>query len=109
MAVRSRRLAGPVLSSAVGVLAYTVPNDRTAIIKEVWLYNNGGGVTTAHISVNGLNSAQRIWSTPVNAGSDARRASELTLNPGDTISVLDTVGTNCRLWLFGALLDGAPS
>lgn len=109
MAVRSRRIAGPVLSSGAGVTAYTVPADRTAIVKELWLYNNGGGVTTAHISINGTASAQRIWTTPVNAASDARRASELTLNPGDTIHVLDTVGTNCRLWLFGALLEGAPS
>jgi len=107
MAVRSRRLFGPVAIGNVLTIVYTVPAGRTARVSSLrWTDVSVG--STVFVSVNGA--------TAGSAAVGALGSAELTLtgtwvwNPGDVIRAQTTAPTGSgSLWASGSLLLGAPS
>ena len=110
MAVRSRRLAGPVtLSTSSETTIYTVPSGRTAIVRLIALADTGAGGCTVGLSINpGSGAARFARSLAVPASGSITFTAPLILNPGDVLSGRSVTDT-CGCWVFGSLLLGEPS
>lgn len=106
MAVRSRRLSGPIVVPAGGVntVIYTVPAGRTAVVRGCFVYNSLLLVNT----VNLLTGIGSFWGHRfANAEFVQTVDREFVLNPGDVLVASSTTGANVTV--FGSLLLGAPT
>lgn len=107
MAVRSRRLVGPVAVGAGNTTLYTVPAGRTLIIHAIHWWKDTGGAVIQNLEVNGVPFAQ--ISTPTQAASGTV-PNPVYLNPGDTLIVQCLAALVNVNWLIGgSLLLGVPT
>jgi hypothetical protein len=106
MAVRSDRLAGPVLLAAgSSTTLFTVPAAQTWLVKRVTAFNQGAVPTTVFwfVSLGGIDSS--FW-TPVPASLRADdHETWLALDPGCELHV-STTTTDISLMVFGSKLIG---
>lgn len=110
MAVRSRRLFGPlIVNVTVATTIYTVPAGRTAIIRALYIWNRSD-LTNAvgRLHINGSSSSLRILDLTM-AVDETRVYENIVLDPGDTL-VWTNPGVAGAYVLagFGSLLLGAP-
>lgn len=106
MAVRSKRLWGPVSIGASHVTLYTCPAGRTAIIKQLNAVNVGLATSSYQLRLNGTTASQNIAAASIAAGADEARFDRyIVLGPGD---VLRMIGTTVAIISsgFGVELDG---
>lgn len=124
MAVRSRRLWGPTkITVATYVAVYTVPADRTAVVRTVAFYMYGNVTpTAAALAVNVGDQDHIIWRADLIPSRSMAAAVQNTvsalnpqplwdsieLDPGDVLYAQISSGTLITTG-FGSLLDGAPS
>lgn len=111
MAVRSRRFFGPTkIATAGAVVLYTVPADRTALIRTLVLANGTAAATgLTYLLVNGSSGADNaVWVGTVGANSVTFVTADLILNPGDVLRGYVT-SSACQFSAFGSLLDGPPT
>lgn len=108
MAVRTKRLADGLIGIAVGGY-YTVPADKTAIIKQI-TYNNPstGATTTISIFIVTPTSTKAIVrDVGVVAGTVFRSGPLfIVLEPGDSITAVLSVASAVGMTVSGAELDG---
>ena len=110
MAVRSRPLwVGQAAGNGVLVTAYTVPNDRTALVKYICLNNSNALARNVSIHVTTAIGSQNVIGVAV-AGSSvgAPITTFIALEDGDTVDVL-AGGAGITTSGFGALLLGDPA
>lgn len=108
MAVRSRRLFGPTQLSTSLTVIYTVPADRTAIVRTTWLYNQSASPVTVLLTVNGTGVADRLANLEVPAQRERVLLGDLVLNPGDVLRGAASVAGVANILMAGSLLLGAP-
>lgn len=108
MAVRSRRVFGPTLLTLVGTALYTVPADRTLVLRTVTLYNRSAAGSVAFLAVNGITGFEVVLRRAPAAQNDADPAPTLIFNPGDVIYGWCTALNAVIATGFGSLLQGAP-
>lgn len=108
MAVRSRRLWGPLLHVAgTTTSAYIVPAGRTAVLRSLVIANTAGSGAVVVIITPSGGTAVGLISISMSAPSD-RELFDWVLNPGDTLSINPAAGMSVRTAGFGSLLEGAP-
>lgn len=107
MTVRTKRLFGPVTVTNVNQLLYTCPAGRTAILKEIWVSDQGSTAATVRFFVNGVGTPARIYQFPL-LGSDAIHFGGLfiVLHPGDVFRAILSAAANYTLMGNGSELDG---
>lgn len=113
MAVRSRRLFGPVTAAPNGVhhTLYTVPVDRTAVVRGFTLLNySASALTFLQLSIDSGSGPLPFWVfTTVAQGTTHAFPDELVLNPGDTVKMFyEPAGGAPYVLGTGSLLLGAP-
>lgn len=106
MTVRSRRLFGPItIGPGAGSNVYTVPADRTTVVRSLTIAAVGATNVPWTVSVSGVVAIRGT------TGSGATSSLPyLVLNPGDVLRVnnVDAVGTIAATG-SGAELLGAPA
>lgn len=111
--VRSARVAGPITPlTGTATVVYTVPSGRTLIVRGLVIANVSGTVdATVQVRVNGTTSGFGLWQGLSILRNETWVApAYIVLNPGDVLYVRQDTGVNfIKVWLFGSLLDGAPS
>lgn len=108
MPVRSRRLWGPTTITQAGLVLYTVPADRTAVVRQIVVTSVSGVVERVTLRVNGSSGVPTLARWDLAAGQTVTLAN-VVLNPGDTLHAVAqnaTLLTSCSG--FGSLLEGAP-
>lgn len=113
MAVRSRLLASvPSLAQNAWTTLYTVPAERTAIVKFIGVSNVSGAARRVDLAVRNTAGRSRFAVVPAvpSPGDWLTPSMELALNPGDALDVwTDSAGnTLVGIVVAGALLEGAP-
>ena len=111
MAVRTRRLFGPVSVAAGGAPAlYTVPADRTAIINRWHLRPAGtvaaGAAFTLYVGAPAGGTAVEVWLQP---GPDGGREGYLVLHEGETLYAGNGTAVAITIAASGVLLLGDPA
>lgn len=92
---------------------YTVPADRTLIVKDV-RFNRSSGAG-AVIFCFALSGADAVLGTLCALTFDANGFASLTPSPwavlreGQKLALFGTAGNAVRTWISGALLDGDPA
>lgn len=123
MAVRSRRLWGPIAQTGPGTpLLYTVPAGRTAVVRTVTFYKYGDATgTPAGLLLNGTTQDHCIFRADIvpsrsafvlaqnglNSVSVTPMWDSIELNPGDDLYLWCTSNTLVCAG-FGSLLLGEP-
>jgi len=110
MPVRTRRLGGPVALAALGVATiYTVPANRTAIVKRIQIRAAGaytaGTAVTFYVGAPAAATAVLVY--PSVSGLDAE--TWLVLHEGETLQVGNGTNVSVTITVSGTLLDGDPS
>lgn len=110
MAVRTRRLSGPTLVASLGVATlYTVPTDRTAIIKSVQTWPSGapgaGTAVTLYIGAPATGTKALVLSSA--SGEDHR--TWIVLHEGETLQVGNGMASSVAICVNGTLLMGDPA
>lgn len=101
---------GPVTpAAATTTLAYTVPDDRTAIIRGLFIDNLTAVANLAVLFINGTTNADECWRGSVPANTTIEIPDSIVLNPGDELYIRASLGSASSFTAFGSLLDGAPS
>ena len=124
MTVRSRRVWGPTKVTTTNyTLVYTVPANRTLVLRSVTFYNGTGADNPFILACNGSDidhvvlrevilsarTSPALAQSGLNSGMPKSLvAQELIFNPGDTLYVQCTTAGYVTAG-FGSLLDGAPS
>lgn len=106
MAVRSKRLWGPVAVGTSGGVIYTCPAGETALIKNIEGVGSGGlgGSVTFHLNGNGAGNVLHVAS--LGTGGDVTITDIFwVLQPGDFLRAQTSAGT-AIMWGFGAELEG---
>lgn len=106
MAVRSKRILGPVALPAAAAGIYTVPAGRTLVVRTVTFFNNTGAAQICRLSTT-ASAANSVAYANVLAATPAIFEHWMAFNPGDTIFGFSTAGT-AVVHIFGALLLGEP-
>lgn len=112
MAVRSRRLGGPTfLTVTTDVLIYTVPADRTALIKSVSIANNSAGSAAIRVGIGGTGTGAVILRTGTVAATSGLVlvGLDLVAMPGEAVYVAASVANALTVSLHGAQLLGTPA
>lgn len=112
MPVRSRRLAAGTAPASALTAIYTVPADRVAIVKNVFLEiaTGGAGVVTLSVGLNGGVGVIVYTTTGPVAGPVPQFWPEwVALNETDQLRISTAAGITVDYWVSGALLDGDPS
>lgn len=109
MPVRSRRL---FLATGVGtsnVTAYTVPADRTAVLKTLSISNTAALANTLFLQSNASGSFQDYGAVAAIPGSGGLEVVNLFMvwHPGEVIRVR-AANSGLNIYASGALLFGAP-
>lgn len=113
MAVRSRRLAlGRIVTPNVQTVVYTVPADRTAVVRSIWLQNDGA--TTPEVILSARNSdtntVVRLALWPAMARHDPFILDPwCVLEENDDLRIQTTATNDIGYWISGALLLGDPA
>lgn len=109
MAVRSRRLAGPlvVTGTAAAVTLFTTPADRTDLVKALTIVNATAGSTTVTFYLNSATSGAMVWRATAAVGSTQLLDPWLVLHPGDSLLVHSS-GQNVTVAAYGSRLAGPP-
>ena len=106
MAVRSKRLFGPVAIGTATSPIYTCPAGETALLKSLWLWPTGPTVSAVSVFINGTAAANQIGLIIVPNSAEIRLAGQfLVLHPGDTLTLRTNLGT-ATVAGFGAELEG---
>lgn len=106
MAVRSKRLFGPLVVGTTPSLVYTCPAGKTAILKGLWLWPSSPTVTGIDMFVNGTSGLNHIAHVVTPNSGDIRLTDIFfVLNPGDTLYLSSSV-TGTSFIAFGAELVG---
>lgn len=112
MAVRTRRLFGPVLISANPTALFTCPADRTAILKYLTAVNQIGAVTTYRLLISTGGSGQEITAPRSLATGTETPAPDrdmwVVLQEGDILQARASVLNTVLVSGHGTLLDGDP-
>jgi hypothetical protein len=87
---------------------YTVPAARTAVFRLLILSLTGTGTGNVVTRINS-SSANPLLVTAAAATPIRDQASDVVLNPGDTLQITVPASVVCYVSGFGSLLDGAPS
>lgn len=91
---------------------FTVPTDRTAILKSLWVQNQGANTCAYQLSVVRGATTTRFIDT-VGAGLATRANAYfplwVALVEGDVVKLLADQTNHLNYWLSGALLDGDPT
>ena len=111
MAVRARRLFGPVEVPSSTITLYLVPAGRTAIVRTLLVYNPSLTVTAfGLLAVSFSGGDILMWQTePLPPGQAESFPGDITLNPGEALvggsssSTVDVIMVG-----MGTLLQGAP-
>jgi hypothetical protein len=107
MAVRSKRLFGPVGISTTVTTVYTCPAGETAIVKDLWVWPNAVTVTGLDLFINGSAAGNHIAHIVMPNSQDARvLGAFLTLADGDILRMGVTGTGNCTVSGHGAELEG---
>lgn len=107
--VRTRRLFGPTTPvPATTTLAYTVPDERTAIIRGLFIDNLTAVANLAVLFINGTTNTDECWRGSIPGNTTVEIPDSIVLNPGDTLYIRASVGSATSFTGFGSLLDGAP-
>lgn len=110
MAVRSRRLFGPTVTTSASVLTlFTCPSGRTALFRGIYIATNDAATRQFRLEVNVAASTHLIWMQDLPAKSGVALPQEIVLNPGDTLR--GQCVTNPGVVVFsgyGSLLLGEP-
>lgn len=110
--VRSQRIVGPVVVAAsAATTVYTVPVGRTLVVRQMVVVNQSSTLAGSfHILLNGTSSSNNgLWKgVTLAAGARFTDAGWYAFNPGDFLRVSNGA-TPVNFFLFGSLLDGAPS
>lgn len=104
-------MVGPVYVTSSTLVAYTVPDDRTLIIRRISLCDvNGTGGFTVTTFLNGSALIQTVRRTdPVPAAGAFEFGEDWILNPGDSIRMQASVTNKVTVTIYGSLLEGAPT
>lgn len=113
MAVRSTRLAlGRVVTANSALTVYTVPTNRTLVVRSMIVQNQGANTATFNIVlVNAVTGTQVRIIDDQNLPSRSRVALQEwgVLEEGDQIRLTCNQTNHLNYWLSGALLFGDPS
>lgn len=107
MAVRSKRLWGPVQVGTSGLVVYTAPSAETPIIKSIGAYNPGAlaSVLTFYVGAAVAANALATLSVP-GTGSAMLNGLFWCLVAGDQLRIVASAG-NVTVHGHGAELEGA--
>lgn len=106
MAVRSKRLFGPLTVTTANTLAYTCPAGRTALLKWLSAANVAAlGATLISGYINGTLGGQLVLQQAVPNGLDLQLPLWIVLHPGD-IFRLKAGQASLIVSGFGAELEG---
>lgn len=111
MAVRSRRLwGGTRLTVGAYQVIYTVPADRTAVVRTIFMCNVSGSASwPVSLRINSSTGVGLLFERTL-APSETYLLEGVILNPGDVLrgrsNAASTPGIDC--FGFGSLLLGAP-
>lgn len=113
MPVRSRRLAlGRQVAANVFTTLYTVPTDRTLIVRSIWVQNQHTAAVDYVVRAVNSNTATacRVISN-VALPSHAREYHDVwsVLEDGDSLEIRAGVANVLNYWISGALLLGDSS
>lgn len=114
MAVRSRPfVAMATLLGGAQRTIYTVPAERTAVVRHYTIVNLSGDVRTVRIGVRIGGVSVDVFRNNALAASAALGGSglDLVLGPGDALQAYVDTGVSQAMHIYaaGSLLDGAPS
>lgn len=94
MAVRSKRLWGPVDSGTGGGVVYTCPAGETALIKQIEVGAGAATGTIVSFYIGAAASGNRVHIVTLAAGQWASQPGLfLCLHPGETLRVVTSTGT----------------
>lgn len=107
MAVRTKRLFGPITVTAATAVVYTCPAGETAIIKNLSFADQGAASPTIRLYINGTGVAARIASAPIQSGQwNLADSLFIVLSDGDELYMSANVASNTTVCGFGAELEG---
>jgi hypothetical protein len=106
MAVRSKRLFGPVSTGQSGAVLYTCPAGETTLLKHLSLYLDNPSSQTVFGWINATGSPN-VWLAEQVTGLRALQLRDMfvVLHPGDTLMFFVPVG-NVTVTGHGAQLEG---
>lgn len=107
MAVRSQRLAGPVVVVAAGQVLFTVPANRVALVKMITITNASAAAMNCSFQIGAVAVANRVLhytTSPTDPIADD--GLWLVLREGESFTANTTVATTATVAVFGALLLG---
>ena len=106
MAVRSKRLWGPLAVPPVLTVVYTVPAGETALVKSLAIHNANAAAQGIAISLNGTAPQDRVTNIPA-AGNSGIQINGLfwVFHPGDQIYVSAALGL-IYMSAYGSELEG---
>lgn len=110
MAVRSRRL-GDGIGTTTGATIFTVPADRTAIVKEVCLQNGGAVAATVYVAAfpGGGITGYYVALALVPAAGMTRVPAWFVMHETDVLKVVGPAGNTTAAYVSGTLLLGDPA
>lgn len=115
MAVRTRRLAEQIITTtgASGSTSlFTVPTDRTAIVKEIVLSQTAGslsGLYWFYVDTAGADTLQVAYFGLTANDLPERREMWLVMHEGDQLVLAQSSSRTCNVYVSGSLLAGDPS
>lgn len=106
MAVRSKRLFGPVTVTTVQQIVYTCPGAETALLKYVLWVNLAAVDQQLVLRLNGTANTELLWrETVAFQGQREIAGAFIVMHPADVLRAQVSTGT-ATLWGFGAELEG---
>lgn len=107
MAVRTKRLIGPVNITNVMSTVYTCPDNKTALFKLFLFTDQGSTDAKIRIFINGTALANRVWLLQGFASDSTGFIDAfIVLHPGDTLRCQLSAAATYTMTGFGAELDG---
>lgn len=107
--VRSRKFFNPTALTVAPLVLYTVPADRTAIVKSLWLVNTTTTQRVFNLCINAHIQSQALyWQNTLGALGTYLVPLAFVLNPGDQLIGSCTTANTMNVAAFGALLNGVP-
>jgi hypothetical protein len=116
VSVRTRRLGDSSVAtagSAATTTIFTVPSDRTAIVKDVQLAVTAATAPPVALILQ-INKAdttvRRVWTNSLNVGTFTPWAEPwIVLQEGDSLRVTQPANCTVQTYVSGTLLDGDPA
>lgn len=110
MAVRTRQLAaGQGAASTSPTNVFTIPADRTAIVKDIVLQNVSGASAAVNVGLLVGGQPVPLWvGTMAHAAVQTLQERFVVMHEGDTLYVTCSPSGNLRWLISGTLLFGDP-